>query len=80
MLGAGAMGEVYSAYDPTLDREVAIKIIKGALAESSAGRTRFLREARLAARLHHTHAVTVYSAGEIDNSIYIVMELVRSIP
>jgi hypothetical protein len=76
-LGGGAMGDVFLAYDATLDREVAIKVIKTDVASDADSLGRFLREARLAARLNHPNAVTVYAAGEAAGQLHIVMELVR---
>jgi eukaryotic-like serine/threonine-protein kinase len=68
-LGAGAMGTVFRAYDPTLEREVAIKVLEH-------GDPRVLGEARALAKLAHPNVVTVYDAGELDGVVYIVMELV----
>ena len=53
------MGEVWLAHDPSLDRDVAIKILPPRFAADEDRLKRFLREARLAAKLHHTNAVTV---------------------
>jgi serine/threonine protein kinase len=76
-LGQGGMASVYLARDSELDRPVAVKI----LAENAAGdeglRGRFVREARLAARLQHPNAVSVYDAGEDDGRPFIVMEYVQ---
>lgn len=81
-VGAGAMGVVYAAYDPELDRKVALKLINP---ESSAGsdpsaaseRTlRLQREAQAMARLSHPHVVAVHDVGEINGQIFIAMELI----
>jgi len=76
-LGAGGMGEVYLATDQRLDRQVAIKVI----AESVAGDTqrlhRFMREARTASKLNHSHIAHVYEIGEAGGRHYIAMEYVR---
>ncbi len=75
-LGAGGMGEVFLAYDPRLDRRVAIKRIRPDAAPDARRRARFQREARLAARLSHPGIVQIFdllTAGEID---HIVMEYV----
>ena len=73
-LGHGGMASVYLARDSELDRSVAVKL----LAENAAGddglRERFVREARLAARLSHPNIVGVFDAGEDDGRPYIVME------
>src|SRR6185295_14366970 len=59
--GRGGMGEVWKAWDTTLERWVAIKFLRGA---SEADAARFLREARLAARLRHPHIAVVHEVGE----------------
>ena len=64
-LGEGGMGVVYRAVDPTLDRRLAVKVIRRATL-SAAAKERFLREARAASRLNHPNIVTVYAAGEED--------------
>jgi serine/threonine-protein kinase len=71
------MASVYLAHDAELDRPVAVKMLEESLAGDSAFRNRFLREARLAARLSHPNVVAVYDAGEADGGRpYIVMEYV----
>src|SRR5438046_358505 len=70
------MGIVYRARDLLLDREVAVKVIGPALV-NEAGRERFLREARSAARLAHPNIVTLHDAGQSDGSAFLVMELVE---
>jgi eukaryotic-like serine/threonine-protein kinase len=76
-LGHGGMASVYLAHDAELDRPVAVKLLAESLAGDSAFRRRFLREARLAARLSHPNVVAVYDAGEADGGRpYIVMEYV----
>jgi serine/threonine protein kinase len=78
-LGRGAMGAVYRAVDPLIDREVAIKTLLSTLpAEIMAEfRERFLREARSAGRLNHPNIVTVFDVGEQDGVAYIAMELLE---
>jgi tetratricopeptide (TPR) repeat protein len=71
-LGAGGMGQVWSAYDPQLDRRVAIKLIRGA--SSANERTRLLREAHALAKLSHPNVVPVFEVGEQDGEIFVVME------
>jgi eukaryotic-like serine/threonine-protein kinase len=74
-LGHGGMATVYLARDEELHRPVAIKLLAENLANDPAFRERFLREARLAARLSHPNVVSVYDAGEAeDGRPYIVME------
>ena len=76
-LGQGGMATVYLAHDVELDRLVAVKLLAESLAGDQAFRRRFLREARLAARLSHPNVVGVYDAGEAeDGRPYIVMEYV----
>jgi eukaryotic-like serine/threonine-protein kinase len=79
-LGHGGMASVHLARDTELDRPVAIKLLAENLAGDPAFRERFLREARLAARLSHPNVVSVYDAGETaDGRPYIVMEHVRGV-
>ena len=75
-LGHGGMASVYLAYDEKLRRRVAVKVLAANLADDDAVRRRFLREARLAARLSHPNVVQVYDAGETDQDLFIVMEYV----
>jgi serine/threonine protein kinase len=78
-LGHGAMGAVYKARDPLMDRTVAIKtILSGALSGPMADeyRERFTREARAAGRLTHPGIVTVYDVGDFNGTPYLVMEFV----
>ena len=75
-LGAGAMGVVYSAYDPELDRKVAIKVLRIAGGGESQGRARLVREAQALAKLSHPNVVTVHDAGTIDTQVYLAMEFV----
>jgi serine/threonine-protein kinase len=76
-LGHGGMATVYLAQDEDLHRPVAVKVLAENLAGDAALRERFLREARLAARLSHPNVVSVYDAGETEDGLpYIVMEYV----
>jgi tetratricopeptide (TPR) repeat protein/predicted Ser/Thr protein kinase len=75
-LGEGGMGVVYRARDATLDREIAIKVIRpAALGENAA--ERFIREAKACSRINHPNIVTVYAAGEDGGAPYLAMELLR---
>ena len=78
-LGAGAMGVVFSARDPQLDRQVAIKLLSSDLdtASGTEGRRRLLQEAKAMARLSHANVVQVFEVGEHGERIYIAMELVH---
>jgi serine/threonine protein kinase len=62
-LGAGAMGVVYLARGPILDREVAVKVLPAESSKDEERLKRFLREAKSAARLHHTNVAAVHQAG-----------------
>ena len=76
-IGRGAMGVVYEAFDPVIERRVAVKTLRLELFESSQiadVRTRFKREAQSAGQLAHPHIVTVYDYGEHEGTPYIVME------
>jgi len=75
-LGEGGMGIVYLARDPTLDRSIALKVLRGSIVGPE-GRERFLREARACSRINHPNIVTVYAAGEADGNLYIAMELLE---
>jgi tRNA A-37 threonylcarbamoyl transferase component Bud32 len=78
-LGQGAMGRVYRAHDPVLDRSVALKTVSPALLARKDTLKRFEREARAAARLQHPNIVTIYEVGESDGTRYIAMELVEGV-
>jgi len=76
-LGSGGFGSVYLAYDPTLDREVAVKIPRESKVWSDHEIEKFLNEARIAARFKHSNCITVYDAGRCpDNGVFITMEYV----
>src|SRR5918999_4919235 len=76
-LGEGGMADVFLAQDTGLDRPVAIKVLAQRLLGDEALRTRFVREARMAAGLQHPNIVTVFDTGEHDGRPFIVMELVE---
>jgi serine/threonine protein kinase len=75
-IGRGGMGQVFRARDSRLQRDVAIKILHNAGTGDERVRQRVLREARAAAAVSHPGIVTVYSVEEIDDVLFIVMELV----
>ena len=75
-LAAGGMGSIYRGHDERLGQDVAIKIMKHALAGDPVARERFRREARSLAKLRHPNIVTVLDSGEADGDLYTVMELV----
>jgi serine/threonine-protein kinase len=74
-IGEGAMGEVYKAHDPVLNRFVAVKTISAELGADDTLRKRFEREAQSAARLNHPNIITVFDYGEEHGKIYMAMEL-----
>lgn len=74
-IGQGAMGEVFKAHDPILNRYVAIKTMSAAIGSDDELRKRFLREAQSAARLNHPNIITLYDFGEDQGKIYMAMEL-----
>jgi tetratricopeptide (TPR) repeat protein len=76
-VGAGGMGVVYSAYDPDLDRRVAIKLLRLRGASPSRHRARLLREAQALAKLGHPNVVSVYDVGTVGDEVYIAMEFVE---
>lgn len=79
VLGSGTFGTVYRAYDPLLDREVALKVPRFTDDDRSM-MERFHREAKAAARLHHPNIVTLYEHGEADDGSYLVVEFVDGVP
>ena len=74
VIGRGGMGEVWAAYDPDLDRRVAIKVLHGAVAATEEARTRIIREARAMARLSHPNVVAIHDVGLADGEVFIAME------
>ena len=76
-LGAGGMGEVYSARDTRLDRQVAIKILPAHLSEQAEARERFEREARAISSLNHPNICQLYDVGQQDGIRYLVMEYLQ---
>src|SRR5213078_839223 len=76
-VGAGGMSSVYRAFDPTLERWVAIKLMHRDISTDPDQLERFRREARAVASLSHPHIVTVIDAGEDDGAPYIVFEYVQ---
>ncbi|MFC6010492.1 serine/threonine-protein kinase [Nocardia lasii] len=73
-LGAGAMGEVWLAFDTANDRAVALKVLPATLSRDPVYRTRFDREATAAASVHHPHVVAILAHGAIEGRLYIAMD------
>src|SRR3954466_9495293 len=80
MVGRGGMGEVYAAYDPEMDRKVAVKLLRvkpGNGVSRHEGRQRTLREAQAIARLSHPNVVVVFDVGTLQDQVFIAMEFVE---
>jgi len=80
LLGTGAMGEVYRAHDPSIDRLVAVKVLRPELITGSGAEQlleRFRREARAAGRRFHPNIVAIWDYGEDDGIPFLVMELIE---
>ncbi|HEY1554448.1 MAG TPA: serine/threonine-protein kinase [Kofleriaceae bacterium] len=76
LLGSGGMGNVYSAYDPHLDRKVAIKLLHAEIAQTNAANacTRLLREAQAMAKINHPNVIKVHETGTFGDQVYVAME------
>jgi serine/threonine protein kinase len=77
VLGGGGMGVVFEALEPQLERRVALKAMRPALAANEVARRRFLREARTVASLQHDHVVTIHQVGEERGVPFLVMPLLQ---
>src|SRR4029079_15157181 len=77
MLGRGGMGEVYLARQPSLNREVALKVLRPDLLTKETYLRRFEAEATAVAKLNHPNIVHVYTLGSVDGFRFIVMEYVQ---
>ena len=81
-VGAGGMGVVFAAYDPELDRKVAIKLLRGSPGgsgpkELAEQRNRLLREAQAMAKLSHANVITVHDVGTFEDQVFVAMEFVE---
>src|SRR5215212_98259 len=77
-IGKGGMANVYKAYQASVDRYVAIKVLPSQLAESQEFATRFHQEARIIAKLEHPHILPVFDYGETDGVAYLVMRYLEA--
>jgi serine/threonine-protein kinase len=77
LIGRGGMGEVWRAYDPTMDRMVALKLLPANFAGDKVFQERFRREARAAAGLDDPHIVPFHDFGEVDGRLYVTMRLIK---
>ncbi len=75
-IGAGGAGIVWAAYDPRLDRRVALKLLKRRTGSSLTSTERLVREAQVAGRLSHPNIVSVFDVGEYEGSAYLTMEYI----
>ena len=76
LLGVGGMGVVLKGHDPSIERDVAIKVLPADLSADEASLNRFLAEAKSAGKLNHPNAVTIYEVGQEGDAHYLVMEIV----
>ena len=76
-LGRGGMGIVFEAKQEALGRYVAVKVLPGTAAYDDRTRQRFVREARIIARLRHPHIIPIHTVGEQDGVLFYVMDLIR---
>ena len=77
LIGEGGMANVYLGYDTILERDVAVKVLRGDLSDDEKFIRRFKREAQSASLLSHPNIVQIYDVGEDDGNFYIVMEYVN---
>ena len=76
-LGEGGMGTVFTAYDPHLDRKVALKVLRGGPGDDEGdGQARLLREAQTLAKLSHPNVVSIHEVGTVQGRVYIALEYV----
>jgi tetratricopeptide (TPR) repeat protein/predicted Ser/Thr protein kinase len=83
VVGEGGMGVVYAAYDPQLDRRIAIKLVRPSRRDGTRGRARLLREAQAIARIRHPHVVAVHDVGAVEEDghalVFVAMEFVEGV-
>ncbi|MBS1151466.1 MAG: serine/threonine kinase family protein [Myxococcaceae bacterium] len=76
-LGSGGMGEVFAAYDPQLDRKVALKLLRTGSLSAHEGKARLVREAQAMARLQHPNVAAVHDVGTFDERVFVAMEFIE---
>jgi tetratricopeptide (TPR) repeat protein/tRNA A-37 threonylcarbamoyl transferase component Bud32 len=76
-LGSGAMGVVYAAYDPELDRRIAVKLLRSA--DDALARERLIREAQAMAKLSHPNVISVLDVGSAGGRVFVAMELIDGV-
>ena len=77
VLGAGGMGVVYGAFDPQLQRKVALKLVRADFAALDVElRARLVREAQAMARIRHPNVITVFDVGTFDERLFVAMEVI----
>ncbi len=76
-IGSGGMGSIVRAYDPELQREVALKLLRAEHMGDASTRTRLVQEARAMARLSHPNVAMVFEVGEADRHVFVAMELIE---
>ncbi|MBL9105890.1 MAG: serine/threonine protein kinase [Myxococcales bacterium] len=76
-LGDGAMGVVYAAYDPELDRRIAVKLLRARIGGAARAQARLLREAQAMARVAHPNVAVVHDVGTLAGDVFVAMEFVR---
>jgi hypothetical protein len=76
-LGVGAMGVVYAAYDPELDRRIAVKLLRAGGPRAARAQARLIREAQAMARVSHPNVVVVHDVGTHAHDVFVAMEFIR---
>ncbi len=78
-VGEGGMGVIYAAYDPSLDRRVALKFLHNEAGRGGVRESRLIREAQAMARLSHPHVAVAYEVGHFGGQVFLAMELVDGV-
>src|SRR4051794_4518450 len=76
-IGAGGMGEVYKAFDPRLERTIALKVLNPRAVADEGKRQRFLQEARTVSALNHPNILTIHEIGQESDRYYIATEFIE---